>query len=137
MFAKTMSEKAGILACVAEEPQSVKTLAETLGCASNGHLSDSLAELVEAGFLSVDEGLNPSSAKEVREVRYRICDNYVRSRRLSAITVRPSAAGGDGQCGFDVRRAVCPQGEAQRGGRSSRLAAPDEEVGLRGRDQTP
>ena len=78
VFAKTMSEKADILACVAEEPQSVKTLAAALGCASNGHLSDSLAELVEAGFLSVDEGLNPSSAKEVREVRYRICDNYVR-----------------------------------------------------------
>ena len=78
VFAKTMSEKAGILACVAEEPQSVKTLAASLGCASNGHLSDSLAELVEAGFLSVDEGLNPSSAKEAREVRYRICDNYVR-----------------------------------------------------------
>ena len=78
VFAKTMSEKAAILSCVAEEPQSVKTLAAALGCASNGHLSDSLAELVEAGFLSVDEGLNPSSAKEAREVRYRICDNYVR-----------------------------------------------------------
>lgn len=78
VFAKTVSDKAKILACVAEEPQSVKTLAAALGCVSNGHLSDSLGELVEAGFLSVDEGLNPSSAKEAREVRYRICDNYVR-----------------------------------------------------------
>lgn len=78
VFAKTMSEKAEILACVAAEPQSVKSLAAALGRASNGHLSDSLCELVEAGFLSVDEGLNPSSAKEAREVRYRICDNYVR-----------------------------------------------------------
>ena len=78
VFKNTTSEKAKILECVAEAPQSVKTLAAALGVASNGHLSEALGELVEAGFLDVDEGLNPTSAKEVREVRYRIRDNYIR-----------------------------------------------------------
>lgn len=78
VFTKTASDKAKILSIVAESPQSVKTLAAALKVQSNGHLSDALEELVEAGFLSVDEGLNPSSTKEVREVRYRVRDNYIR-----------------------------------------------------------
>lgn len=78
VFTKTASDKAKMLACIADTPQSVRTLAAALGVASNGHLSDSLEEMVEAGFLSVDVGLNPSSSKDVREVRYRIRDNYIR-----------------------------------------------------------
>ena len=78
VFKKSASERLKIVECIAERPQSVRTLAAALGVASNGHLSEALAELVEAGFVSADEGLNPSSSKEVREVRYRIRDNYMR-----------------------------------------------------------
>lgn len=78
VFRKTADEKGRILEAVAGGPKSVKSLAESLGTASNGHLSDALEELCEAGFLSVDEGLNPATARAVREVHYRIRDNYVR-----------------------------------------------------------
>ena len=43
-----------------------------------GHVSEALDELVEAGFVSRDSGLNPETGAQVREVRYRISDNYVR-----------------------------------------------------------
>jgi hypothetical protein len=59
-------------------PFSLKSLAGELGVSANGHLSRAVKELAEAGFVSADEGLNPVDGREVREVAYRIRDNYVR-----------------------------------------------------------
>ena len=78
VFRRSSGEKAAILRLVAEAPRSVKDVAAALGGPSNGHVSDALADLVEAGFLSADEGLNPVTGRSVREVRYRVRDNYVR-----------------------------------------------------------
>lgn len=78
VFRKSSGEKAAILRLVADAPRSVKGVAAALGGPSNGHVSDALADLVEAGFLSADEGLNPATGRDVREVRYRVRDNYVR-----------------------------------------------------------
>jgi hypothetical protein len=78
VFRKSSGEKATILRLVAETPRSVKGIAAALGGPSNGHISDALADLVEAGFLSADEGRNPATGRDVREVRYRVRDNYVR-----------------------------------------------------------
>lgn len=78
VFRKTADDRAKVLRCLADAPQSLKTLAAHLGVSANGHLSRALAELVEAGFVSVDEGLTPGSGRQVREVRYRIRDNYIR-----------------------------------------------------------
>lgn len=78
IFRKTADEKGRMVELLCEGPKSVKTLAAALGCSSNGHLSDALGELCEAGFLSSDNGLNPSTGREVREVHYRVSDNYVR-----------------------------------------------------------
>lgn len=78
IFRKTADEKGRMLELIAEGPKSVKTLSAALGVPSNGHVSDALDELREAGFVSADSGLNPLTAREVREVHYRIRDNYVR-----------------------------------------------------------
>ena len=78
IFRKAADEKRRMVELLCEGPKSVKTLAAALGCSPNGHLSAALAELCEAGFISADNGLNPSTGKEVREVHYRVSDNYVR-----------------------------------------------------------
>ena len=78
VFRKSSGEKAEILRIVAERPRSVKEIAAALGVVSNGHISDDLTDLAEAGFVSADEGVNPSTGRSVREVHYRIRDNYVR-----------------------------------------------------------
>ena len=44
----------------------------------NGHLSEALSELAEAGFIAPDEGLNPETGKDVQQLRFRIKDNYAR-----------------------------------------------------------
>ena len=78
VFRRASGEKAAILRLVAEAPRSVKDVAEALGVTSNGHVSGALADLVEAGFLAADSGLNPATGRAVREVRYRVRDNYAR-----------------------------------------------------------
>jgi hypothetical protein len=78
VFRRTSGEKASILRLVADAPRSAKDIASALGLAANGHVSDSLADLVEAGFLSADSGVNPATGRNVREVRYRVRDNYAR-----------------------------------------------------------
>ena len=78
VFRRSSGEKAAMVRLIAEAPRSVKDISLALGVASNGHVSDALSDLVEAGFLSVDEGRNPATGRSVREVHYRIRDNYVR-----------------------------------------------------------
>ena len=53
-------------------------IAEAASVGVGGHVSAALDELVEAGFVSRDSGLNPENGAQVREVRYRISDNYIR-----------------------------------------------------------
>lgn len=77
-FGRNADERAKVLKCLVDVPRSLKTLAGKLGCPANGHLSNALKELVAAGFVSVDRGLTPASGRAVREVRYRVRDNYLR-----------------------------------------------------------
>jgi len=78
VFGGSLAIKKRMLMALAEGPASVSELAEKLGCEPNGHLSVDLSELAEAGFVAGDAGRNPSTGKPVREVRYRLCDNYTR-----------------------------------------------------------
>lgn len=77
-FGKSVAAKRRILAALADGPASVSDLAREFGSDPNGHLSDDIADLVEAGFLAGSAGLNPSTGKPVRETRYRLRDNYTR-----------------------------------------------------------
>lgn len=78
VFGGSLAAKKRILLALAEGPASNRELAERFGCDPNGHLSDDLSELSEAGFVSGASGRNPKTGKTVREVRYRLRDNYTR-----------------------------------------------------------
>lgn len=78
VFGLSLAAKKRILLTLSEGPASISELAEKLERDPNGHLSNDLAELAEAGFLSGSAGLNPVTGKAVREVRYRLRDNYTR-----------------------------------------------------------
>ena len=78
VFDSTVASKKRIVTALSEGPASVSELAVKLGSDPNGHLSKDLAELVEAGFVAPGEGINPETGKRVREVRYRLKDNYTR-----------------------------------------------------------
>ena len=78
VFGGTLAAKKRILMALAEGPASVSELAEKFGSDPNGHLSKDLCELEEAGFVAGSAGKNPVTGKDVREVRYRLRDNYTR-----------------------------------------------------------
>lgn len=77
-FSRATDAKRGVLECLAGGPRTAEEIAEAIGGARNGHLTAMLTELREAGFVSADEGLNPDTGKPLRQVRYRLCDNYAR-----------------------------------------------------------
>ena len=78
IFGGSVQAKKSILAILAEKPASVSELAAEFGSDPNGHLSENLSELEEAGFISGSKGTNPATGKRIREVRYRLRDNYTR-----------------------------------------------------------
>lgn len=70
--------RADILRLLCDQPRNVSEIAAALGMERNGHLSEALSELAEAGFIAPDEGLNPETGKDVQQLRFRIKDNYAR-----------------------------------------------------------
>ena len=53
-------------------------IAEDLGIGKGGDIGKALEQLCESGMVADDGGLNPETGVEVRAVRYRLSDNYVR-----------------------------------------------------------
>ena len=78
VFKRNAAEKRVVLEGLVDGPRTAGEIAAALGVSRNGHLTDLLAELREAGFTSQDEGLNPDTGKPLRETRHRLCDNYAR-----------------------------------------------------------
>ena len=78
VFGSSIAEKKRILGILAERPASASELAAEFGSDPNGHLSENLSELEEAGFITGSRGTNPITGKAIREVRYRLRDNYTR-----------------------------------------------------------
>ena len=74
----TTDLRSSILRLLRDSSLNVAEIAEALGKERNGHLSDALEELSEAGFIAADEGLNPETGKDVQQMRYRLKDNYAR-----------------------------------------------------------
>ena len=70
--------KKSILQQLAEGPASLSELSGMLGVEANGHISDELRDLSEAGFIAPSFGLNPETGAKVRQVQYRLKDNYTR-----------------------------------------------------------
>ena len=78
VFGKKVSSRGEVLRTLAETPLSVVEIARALGRTPNGKLSRTLRDLVYAGFVSRDSGLNPMTQEPLRMERYRIRDNYTR-----------------------------------------------------------
>ena len=94
VFDATVEAKRRIVMALAEGPASVSELAERFGGDPNGHLSRDLQELREAGFIAAGDGLNPQTGKPVREVRYRLMDNYTRFYLKFVLPKRAAIANG-------------------------------------------
>ena len=94
VFGGTLAAKKRILMALAEGPASVSELAERFGSDPNGHLSRDLGELEEAGFVAGSSGKNPVTGKDVREVRYRLRDNYTRFYLRYVLPKREAISGG-------------------------------------------
>ena len=67
-----------VLTALSNGPASLSELAKALKMKANGHLSGVLRDLTLAGFISANAGKNPETGRAVREVQYRLRDNYVR-----------------------------------------------------------
>ena len=78
VFGKGIAAKRRILNILADGPASVSELAKAMSIEPNGHITNDLNDLTVAGFVAAGAGLNPVTNAKVREVRYRLCDNYTR-----------------------------------------------------------
>lgn len=77
IFGKATTKRQ-ILAVLADGPATASELSARLGNHVNGHFSDDLRDLVEAGFIAVGAGRNPETGAPIRAVPYRLRDNYIR-----------------------------------------------------------
>ncbi len=78
VFKRTAESKRRILEALSEGPKCLGEIADATGIGAGGSLTDAMEELVVAGVVAPHRGPSPGSDTPVREVRYRICDNYVR-----------------------------------------------------------
>ena len=79
VFGSTTLVKADILRRLAESGSATcSEIAERLGVERGGSLTRNLADLYEAGFVSRDDNINPTTGRKAKESRYRVCDNYAR-----------------------------------------------------------
>ena len=78
VFGEGIAAKRRILNILADGPASVSELAKAMSIEPNGHITNDLNDLTVAGFVAAGVGLNPVTNAKVREVRYRLCDNYTR-----------------------------------------------------------
>jgi len=69
---------ASVLRCLVADARTVSEISAALKMERNGHVSAALERLVESGIVAQDGGRNPQTGAEIREVRFRICDNYTR-----------------------------------------------------------
>jgi len=78
IFGEKSERRKNVLRALAEGSATSTVLANRMGAPANGHVVDTLEELRLAGFVVKDGGLNPLTGKPLREMRYRISDNYAR-----------------------------------------------------------
>ena len=78
LFGTETALKRRILETLSDEPSSGSELSDRFGFKRNGRISSVLRELKEGGFISDDQGLNPSTGENSRVGKYRLKDNYTR-----------------------------------------------------------
>ena len=78
LYDKGAGDRKTVLNILANGAMTVSEIAAALGKRRNGHLADVMKDLAQGGFVSAERGINPETGELRQEVRYRICDNYVR-----------------------------------------------------------
>ena len=78
VFGEGAVTKRQILELLSAAPQTVSELADSLGVERSGSLSNHLEDLVVAGFVAEDAGVNPSTGRLAKSSRFRVSDNYTR-----------------------------------------------------------
>ncbi|MCR5752505.1 MAG: ATPase [Kiritimatiellae bacterium] len=78
VFGEESVLKRRVLEALVDGPRTCIEVAEAMGVERGGSLSETLEVLVDAGFVSKDEGYNPETGKKARTVKYRLSDNYTR-----------------------------------------------------------
>ena len=78
VFGEESVLKQKILLTLVDGPRTCIEVAEALDVVRGGSLSETLEVLVDAGFVTKDEGYNPETGKKARTVKYRLSDNYTR-----------------------------------------------------------
>ena len=75
---ENLATRRKMLGALSECSLTGREIAERIGLEYNGHVSENLFALEEAGFVAKDAGVNPDNGKVSNICRYRICDNYTR-----------------------------------------------------------
>ncbi len=75
---ENLATRRKMLEALAESSLTGCEIADRIGLEYNGHVSENLFALEEAGFVAKDAGVNPDNGKVSNLCRYRICDNYTR-----------------------------------------------------------
>ena len=92
MFKDVITKRPRMVAMVLEAlvdgPMTMSEIAGAISVGAGGNVSAALDQLVEAGLVSRDIGMNPETGDEIRERRYRLSDNYV---RFYLKCIRPAA----------------------------------------------
>ena len=78
VFGENALRKRRILEALSASPLTLSEIADDIGVERGGVISKHLEELETAGFIAEDAGLNPSTGKSAKCIRYRISDNYTR-----------------------------------------------------------
>lgn len=78
VFGRKAISRGTLLRRLSEAPMSVAELAAAMGKTPNGKLTKALKDLVYAGFVAKDSGINPQTGEPLRMERYRIKDNFSR-----------------------------------------------------------
>ena len=78
VFGEESVLKQRVLQSLVDGPRTCIEVAEALDVGRGGSLSETLEVLVDAGFVTKDEGYNPETGKKARTVKYRLSDNYTR-----------------------------------------------------------
>ena len=78
VFGEESVLKQKILLTLVDGPRTCIEVAEALDVVRGGSLSETLEVLVDAGFVTKDEGYNPETGKKARTAKYRLSDNYTR-----------------------------------------------------------
>ena len=78
IFGARVTTRGRVLRQLLDGSLSSSELAEREAKTPNGSYAEALRDLKYAGFVSEDSGLSPLTGRPVKQVRYRVKDNYVR-----------------------------------------------------------